>query len=50
LTGSLGLLLLAKERRLLTSVGDAINELLEAGLHLDANLVAEVLRLAGEAD
>ena len=50
LTGSLGLLLLARERRLLTSVGDAINELLAAGLHLDANLVAEVLRLAGEAD
>lgn len=50
LTGSLGLLVLAKERQLLASVGAAIDELLAAGLHLDSNLIAEVLKMAGEAD
>ncbi|MCB0257006.1 MAG: DUF3368 domain-containing protein [Anaerolineae bacterium] len=50
LTGSLGLLLLAKERQLLNSVSEAIDELLAAGLHLDSNLIVEVLRVAGEAD
>lgn len=50
LTGTLGLLLLAKERRLLTSVADAVDTLLAAGLYLDADLIAAVLRLAGEID
>lgn len=43
-------LALAKERRLLASVDHAIHELLAAGLYLDADLIAEALRLAGEAD
>lgn len=50
LTGSLGLLLLAKERQLLNSVAEAIDEMLAAGLHLDSNLIAEVLKMAGESD
>lgn len=31
-------------------VAEAIDELLAAGLHLDNNLIAEVLRMAEEAD
>ena len=50
LTGSLGLLLLAKERGLLSSVEDAITQLVAAGLHLDGDLIAKVLRMAGESD
>ena len=49
LTGSLGLLLLAKERGLLKSVDAAIDQLIAAGLHLDADLVAKVLQMAGES-
>ncbi len=49
LTGTLGLLLLAKERHLLASVSQAVSELLAAGLYLEADLIAEALRLAGEA-
>lgn len=48
LTGTLGLLLLAKERHLLTSVRTAVDALLAAGLYLNPDLVTEVLRLAGE--
>jgi predicted nucleic acid-binding protein len=50
LTGTLGLLLLAKERGLLASVGEAMDTLQAAGLRLHAGLISEVLRLAGEAD
>ncbi len=50
LTGTLGLLLLAKERGFLPSVREAIDLLLAAGLYLDVYLVAEVLLLAGEAE
>ncbi len=49
LTGTLGVLLLAKERHLLASVGHAIHQLLAVSLYLDADLIAEVMRLAGEA-
>ena len=49
LTGSLGLLLLAKERGLLKSVDAALDQLIAAGLHLDADLVAKVLQMAGES-
>lgn len=48
LTGTLGVLLLAKERRLLSTVAGAIAELQSAGLYLSPELVSEVLRLAGE--
>lgn len=49
LTGTIGLLLLAKERHLLTSVRTALDTLLAAGLHLNPDLITEALRLAGEA-
>ena len=50
LTGTLGVLLLAKERGLITTVSSAIAQLQNAGLYLDAALVARVLALAGESD
>lgn len=50
LTGTLGVLLLAKERGLITTVSSAIAQLQNAGLYLDAALVARVLELAGESD
>lgn len=48
LTGTLGLLLLAKERNLIPAVNALINVLEQEGLHFGADLVAEALRLAGE--
>jgi predicted nucleic acid-binding protein len=48
LTGSLGILLFAKERGLVSSVADALTALRAAGLWVDPSLVAETLRLAGE--
>lgn len=48
LTGTMGVLLLAKERGLLTSVASAIAELRAAGLYLAPTLTAKVLELAGE--
>ena len=48
LTGTLGLLLLAKEESLLESLAEAISSLEAAGLHLSRPLVTRVLELAGE--
>ena len=48
LTGTLGILLLAKEAGLLTSVADSIQRLEEAGMHLSQPLIDKVLALAGE--
>lgn len=50
LTGSLGVLLLAKERGLLESVRVVLDQLAEAGFYIEEQLRSEVLRLAGEAD
>jgi predicted nucleic acid-binding protein len=50
LTGTLGVLLLAKERGLVASLAPLLDELLEAGLHLDPSLVEQVLALAGELE
>jgi predicted nucleic acid-binding protein len=50
LTGTLGVLLLAKEHGLITTVSSAMAQLQNAGLYLDAALVARVLDLAGESD
>lgn len=47
--GTLGVLLLAKERDLLERVAPAIEELRDVGLYLAPSLVAKVLCLAGEA-
>lgn len=48
LTGTMGLLLLGKERGLLPAVAPLIQTLLESGLHLHPDLISRVLELAGE--
>ena len=50
LTGTLGVLLLAKERGLVPSLAPLLAELQEAGLYLDSVLVVQALHLAGEGD
>jgi len=48
LTGTLGVLLLAKERGLIARLAPLLDELREAGLYLEPALVGRVLMLAGE--
>lgn len=48
LTGTLGILLLAKERGLIPAVAPLVQELLDAGLYLSPELVAQVLEMADE--
>ncbi|MBE2201142.1 MAG: DUF3368 domain-containing protein [Anaerolinea sp.] len=48
LTGTLGILLLAKERGLITAVSPLIKQLQAGGMYFDTELVARVLELAGE--
>jgi hypothetical protein len=48
LTGTLGILLLAKERGLIPAVAPLVQELLDAGLYLSPELVAQVLDMADE--
>jgi len=48
LTGTLGVLLLAKERGLVADLASLLEELQEAGLYLSAALIDSALRLAGE--
>lgn len=50
LTGTLGILLLAKEKRVLTAVGPLIERLQTSGLYLAPDLVERVLLLAEERD
>jgi predicted nucleic acid-binding protein len=49
LTGTLGVLLKAKERGLVPAVGPLISQLRQDGIRLDDALVAEALDLAGES-
>lgn len=49
LTGTLGLLLLAKEAGFIESVALLIRKIQDAGLYLRADLVKRVLELAGES-
>jgi len=49
LTGTLGILLKAKERGLVPAVAPLIIELQEGGIRLSHAVVAEALKLAGEA-
>ena len=49
LTGTLGVLVLAKEAGLINSVKEAITELQEAGLFLTPPLVRKTLEMAGES-
>jgi len=48
LTGTLGVLLKAKERGIVSSVAPLIDQLRQGGIRLSNGLVAEVLRLADE--
>ncbi len=48
LTGTLGVLLRAKEQELVTSVGPLIETIRRGGIRLGDSLVEEVLKLAGE--
>jgi len=48
LTGTLGFLLLAKERGLVANLAPLLLELQEVGLYLSAALIDRALRLAGE--
>lgn len=48
LSGTLGVLLLAKEEQLISAVSPLLKALLEAGLYLHDDLVEQVLKLAGE--
>jgi predicted nucleic acid-binding protein len=48
LTGTMGLLLLAKEKGLIADLAPLLTELQDAGLYLHPALVAQVLRLAEE--
>jgi len=50
LTGTLGLLLLAKEQGLIPALTPLVDKLQNAGLYLDLSLVTRVLQLAGEAN
>jgi hypothetical protein len=47
-TGSLGILLLAKERTLISALAPLLEEIERAGLYLAPELKAQVLSLAGE--
>lgn len=48
LTGTLGVLLLAKEKGIIPALAPLIEELQQAGLHLGIKLIKKVLQLAGE--
>jgi predicted nucleic acid-binding protein len=49
LTGTLGILLRSKSAGLIPSVAPLVEQLLRSGIHLSDSVVAEALRLAGEA-
>lgn len=48
LTGTLGILLFAKEERLIDEVAPILDQLVDAGFRIGEDLYQEVLRLAGE--
>jgi predicted nucleic acid-binding protein len=48
LTGTVGVLLRAKERKLVPAVEPLIDQLRQGGIRLDDALVIEALELAGE--
>ena len=50
LTGTLGMLVQAKNQGYLTEVAPLIHELQMAGIFFSESLVADVLMLAGESD
>ena len=48
LTGTMGILLRAKEQGHLSAIAPLVDQLLDGGIHLSDAIVDEVLRLAGE--
>ncbi|MCP4396678.1 MAG: DUF3368 domain-containing protein [bacterium] len=48
LTGTLGILLAAKDKGLIPAVSPLIHEFLENGLYLSPEIVSKVLEIAGE--
>ena len=48
LTGTIGILLKAKENRLITSISELLTELTKKGTWLNPKLVSRILKLAGE--
>jgi len=48
LTGTLGILLKAKERHFVSAIKPLIDQLYKDGIHLSVSVIAEVLKLAGE--
>lgn len=48
IVGSVGVLLLARERGLIPSIRPRLEEIRSAGIHLGSEIFAEALRLAGE--
>ena len=48
LTGTLGVLLFAKEQRLIDTVAPVLDQLVHAGFRMGEDLYREILRLAGE--
>ncbi len=49
-TGTIGVLLIAKENRLIGEIKPLINRLHERGLYMSSTLIDKALRLAGEID
>lgn len=49
-TGTVGVLLLAKEKKLIVSIKPLLAQLQDAGLYLGPALVQQALKLAGEVD
>jgi len=50
ITGTIGILLKAKEKRLISSLGTLLRELTEKGTWLNPNLISKALKLAGETE
>ncbi len=48
LSGTLGVLLLAKEEKIIPAISPLLKTMLEAGLYLHDDLVEQVLKMAGE--
>lgn len=48
LSGTLGVLLLAKEEKIISAIAPLLKAIQEAGLYLQNELIEQVLKMAGE--
>jgi predicted nucleic acid-binding protein len=48
ISGTLGILLLAKEEKVISAIAPVLRKIQEAGLYFDSKLIERVLQLAGE--